>query len=613
MNKTSSKLQADLKKAVERKKVVEQKKATERMQIAERKKADELKKTEKHFQNENLYPHKELVDYAELGKPNAKLWFLICFKNRNGKLNTCIISSVDLLNSRTTQAILVSNGFPFMTSKDFYEYYEYLMVREALPIGYITQTPGWHSLDAKMHYVYPQENHALPIIYLPSPSVKLGANIEIGNLEDWQEIIKVCALSTRARLAVAMAFAGIILRLVDEPSWGIFLYGKTSRGKTFCQILASSVAGNVDESGVPSFSSTIVALEQYMRGANDCCLTLDEFGAQGLSGKDVETFMKKYIYTFLNGNNRQLSGNTQATYKFVPKPTRSTLIISSEEPYVQSFDGQGVRLMQLNAIPKGRTDIYDYPDDTIIGDTVAKRGAIVNDFIQRLKQHQGVAKREFLIRLQQDMEGAKESLASYRIDFQNALTEKGLIRTSEDGRRAKALSTAYAAAALAIDYGILPWDKDTTLDDLEICFKDICSFSSSAFSKSDVERMSEADLIDALRKVRNKLNPLKIEAKNPPSEEDIESAKAYRLLRPKASIKQVVCIKPEAWRELVPEFLLSSALLDMLSSKGILLKGSDDANTAQIHNEIIAPKRKRFYVLDEKAFLSLTKKGVKAE
>jgi Domain of unknown function (DUF927) len=444
---------------------------------------------------------------------------------------------------------------------------------------------------------------------LQNKSVQLGANKEVGSFERWQELVLICELSSRARLFVALAFAAFVLKLLGLSSFGIFIHGMTSRGKTFSQILAASVSGNIGEGGIPKFATTYVGLEEMARGSNDDSLHLDEFGSQGLEDGKVVPFLKKLIYTLMNGNDRQVSGHTKASQNRNTDANSFTLSISSEETYKGAFAGQSVRLMSIKAEPDGFDDVFDYPDENIIGDTSIMRGEIITDYIKQLKNNQGHAKKEYIQCLEADISGSIEKLEAYRGEFKDKASEMGFCRTPEDYRKGNSLSVCYAAAALAIDFNILRWNKHDTLDDILKCFKDIVCQTPSNFRKSEVQRMDEADIVALLRDIRKKLKVVRIAPEMPVNQMKIDKGRAFLVKRQNAKIEDMLYINPDYWREFVPEFSLSSTLLEFLIAKKILIKGKkeDNSYTSQVVHKIFSPKRTRFYKLNSKAFRALTK------
>jgi putative DNA primase/helicase len=98
-------------------------------------------------------------------------------------------------------------------------------------------------------------------------------HVERGTLEGWQSEVAALAVgNSRLALAVSAAFAGPLLKLLDEEPGGFHLAGASSVGKTTALLLAVSVWG----SRFRSWRTTDNAAESLARAANDGLLCLDE-------------------------------------------------------------------------------------------------------------------------------------------------------------------------------------------------------------------------------------------------------------------------------------------------------------------------------------------------
>src|SRR5262249_41426108 len=129
--------------------------------------------------------------------------------------------------------------------------------------------------------------------------------------------------------------------------------------------------------------------------------------------------------------------------------------------------GQDVRMIHIPACVSDFDDIFDGNKACdCIGHSIKEREKFVSELEARTRQFQGTAQRSFLSCLVSD-ENADRKLAGYIAEY----IEQAPLAQSRRvfARLRRRFAVVYAAMALAIDYGILPFSKGATLRDIRKC------------------------------------------------------------------------------------------------------------------------------------------------
>ena len=142
---------------------------------------------------------------------------------------------------------------------------------------FVTSRVGWHGKS----FVLPGQTIAPPgtdlVLYH-------GGRVEHhyrqkGTLEQWIENVgRLCIGNSRLVFAVALAFAGFLLRIIEQESGGFHFQGLSSIGKTTLLRVAGSVLGGGEKGFIRSWRATSNGLEAVAELHNDSLLCLDELG-----------------------------------------------------------------------------------------------------------------------------------------------------------------------------------------------------------------------------------------------------------------------------------------------------------------------------------------------
>ena len=120
-----------------------------------------------------------------------------------------------------------------------------------------------------------------------------------GAYEKWLGIArKVRQTGSAARIALAAAFASIIIKAIGKLNFLLHLWGGSGTGKTVAQLLAVSVWADPNDGAgyLQTFNGTLVGLEQLAGFVNNLPLILDEFQLV----KDKKSF-EQTVYMLCEG------------------------------------------------------------------------------------------------------------------------------------------------------------------------------------------------------------------------------------------------------------------------------------------------------------------------
>lgn len=283
-----------------------------------------------------------------------------------------------------------------------------------------------------------------------------------GSLSDWQEeVARHCVGNTRVVLAVSAAFAGPLLRPLEEDTFGIHFGGGSTTGKTSTVTVACSVWGGGSNGYVLSWRATGNGLEGQALLHNDGLLGLDELG-QG-NGKEAGDI----VYMLGNGTGKlraRESGLARNVYSW-----RLVYLSSGEkglsgklaEAGLQVQAGQGVRLLEIPA-ECGANGIWE----ALHG--FADGRAISEHLLHHCRANYGTPIRAFLAEVVPNLNELLPSLRKIRVDFAMAVVPSG-----SDGqvrRVAARFGLVAAAGELARACGVLPWEEGEAIRSAAACF-----------------------------------------------------------------------------------------------------------------------------------------------
>ncbi len=303
-----------------------------------------------------------------------------------------------------------------------------------------------------------------PVYYLKDAAGDHYFNVR-GTLDDWKDnVARHCAQSSRQVFALAVAFTAPLLELLNEESFGVNLYGSSSKGKSTAQMAAGSVfgGGTGNEKYIRSWRATANGLESIASLHNSTPLILDEMGQ--IDPREVGEI--SYMLSNETGKTRATkTGSTRKTLRW-----KLTCISSGEikiSEHMQSAGkkakaGQEIRMLDVPMTPSMQNGF-----DIFAGDP--KEGATTADQIQAgARKFYGQAARTFIealvTRREELLPGVQESIKRFCTEVQ--------IESNQVARVVKKFALIAAAGELAIDLGILPFEKEICFRAVQTCFQD---------------------------------------------------------------------------------------------------------------------------------------------
>jgi uncharacterized protein (DUF927 family) len=322
-----------------------------------------------------------------------------------------------------------------------------------------TRAYGWNAICGQRAFVLPSgpiSAGALGERVLPPDNVD-GKIESRGTLNEWKVGVgQQLSPHTIGVLMCAAAFAGPLLELGGYEPGGIHVYGPSSTGKSSLLCAAASVwgKGSLNDGCVRSWRATDNALEAVLSGANDMALFLDELGQVN------EDQAHHVVYMTASGQGKaRMDGQIQLRPSFRWR----TVMISTGEITVQQKlaearwrkvrAGQLVRILDIPA-QRGRHGAFD-------GDANFDSAACAKQLRQAAVKAYGVAGPAFVKALVD--RGRSGEQVRQRV---NAWIEARNISSShgQADRVAERLGVIAVAGELAIEFGIVPWQRGAASD-----------------------------------------------------------------------------------------------------------------------------------------------------
>ena len=325
----------------------------------------------------------------------------------------------------------------------------------------VATRPGWH----RRSFVFPNGDvlgdWAFEVC-LPNEARQYGRKFrENGSLEGWQKLPVLARGNTRLMLAIALAFVGPIGPLLRVERVMIQLVGDPGSGKSVIATAAGSVWGCNDDLDLPTFSETwnhtVNNLESVAAPHHATFLALDET-------KTIDHGNSKLFPVIAKALVRLAEGSTKGRMTDVDDPSNwwmgllSTSNLSLDEmaaiDHCYIDDAHRTRLIDV-PLPPGASGAFECLhgfDD---------HAALATELLRIARDHYGVASTMFVERLigwrSRDEAGLRKRLSSCRDHYRREA--KRLIASGQRdlARLHEKFATIFAAGALAIKLGILPW------------------------------------------------------------------------------------------------------------------------------------------------------------
>lgn len=312
---------------------------------------------------------------------------------------------------------------------------------------------GWHEINGEKVFVDTRRKLELTDEDDNKVNVRVAENSFTnalktkGSLEQWRKAYDIARKSPVARFTVAAAVAPILLDLLGERNFMMYIYSKTRSGKTTALYLAASVVGN--EKLIHSFDATKNGLAGVAAQSNDYPVFIDEKQVAGRLNDNLA----EIVYSLANGVGRTKL-NRDSTLKKLDD-WRTIAIATGETQLLDddnATDGANTRLLQI-AAPK---QILSPDDCKTIRDLIKDNCGLILPLVIDAVEKYGKSKlREVYGDIQTAFnENFSETLVDHR-RFVGLLTLADMLINSvvygnrvptDDGEVVKALEDSTAAA-----------------------------------------------------------------------------------------------------------------------------------------------------------------------
>ncbi|MFQ2341875.1 DUF927 domain-containing protein [Aeromonas dhakensis] len=283
-----------------------------------------------------------------------------------------------------------------------------------------------------------------------------------GTLDEWRdEVAALCLGNSRLLLSTSHAFAGPLLRLANQNSFGVHLVGPSSIGKSTAMLVAASVLGK-PANKIQTWNATKVGLETTAGLFNDSTLFLDEIGQAD------PHVLGDTIYMLANGEGR---ARANADLSRRAKLQWRTTFLSNGEVDLEHClasvgkphkAGHDVRMINIEADTDQHgifEELHGHPNGASLSKTLA----------ELTTRYHGVAFSSFVEELTLNIDGAQAFVDEHRADMMRRLGAK-----ESDGqvqRVADAFGLISAAGELANRFGITGWPAGSVAAVVEQLFR----------------------------------------------------------------------------------------------------------------------------------------------
>ena len=303
----------------------------------------------------------------------------------------------------------------------------------------------------------------------PSSMVR-GA--EAGDLAAWHKACREVYTTKGLRLVIGLALAGPLLEVVGESTWGIHLWGKSSRGKSTSLAVAGSAwgycdledAGDNETAGniYGTWRGTEASLERRASAMNGALLLLDEIGAIQAKLDPIEVIM-----TMAQGRGKQRQ------HKDWPQMTWKTTLLSTGEQAIsvvaheQLQDGAMARFIDIEFNHASGDWTKDHEHARKCKETARRvYGIAGNMMVAYLADEPGIRERAKQVHKEETERMIKRAKAM--------APELGALAGTMT-RILPQLATVATALKLAREAGIVPWSQKD-IDDVLVWLQDCVTF-----------------------------------------------------------------------------------------------------------------------------------------
>ncbi len=268
---------------------------------------------------------------------------------------------------------LANNGLP-VTSSNSNLLVDYLDAFNAenennLPLTYTVSRCGWFHFNGKDYFVDPRRDCFIVnkekniSVVVDSLSQFAKSLLQGGKLSEWKKAYELAKKSPVARIMVAAAIAPILLKILGERNFLLYICAPTRAGKTTALYLAASAVG--DEKMIRSFDATKNGLASAAADVNDFAFLIDE---KQVADNRLKEQFDTLVYALANGLGRTKLNKDSTLRKL--QDWRTIAIMTGETLLLPDnvTGGANTRLLSI----KVSKEILSAADCKAIRDTIKK-------------------------------------------------------------------------------------------------------------------------------------------------------------------------------------------------------------------------------------------------
>jgi putative DNA primase/helicase len=517
--------------------------------------------------------------------PKSESWaWLLCWKDGDNREHEHAVSDSDLHGDVSALcATLATRGLKIATGPNRSFLAHYLNTRKDGDRVTIVPRTGWHVVNGKRVFALPGNGVGIDGRVILAAEVTASHYTSSGTLEEWQNsVAKLAEAHSRARFAVASAFASPLLALIGADGGGINLRGPSSIGKTTLLAAAASVWGRGDERGfIRTWRGTGNGIEAAATQFSDTFLPLDEIGVA--SGHEVGNV----IYSIAGGVGKQRA-NRDGSAK-LPNTWRIFILSTSEisiadkirEGGKKARAGQEIRVLDINADARKGFGVFDVGDNP---ENLARelRQAAVNSY--------GTAGSAFIRAIIARTDDVaiivKEGLDGFRERVANGSQSGQVLRA------ANRIGLVAVAGELAIQLGILPWLTGSVHEAAGEAFRDWHAERGG----NDLAEVRAA--IEQIRGILERDGDSRFDSPNPAADSrPVPNRLGYT--HGEGAGRQW-WIPPQTWRDVLCQGFDAKATAQALIQRGLLLPGYGNETNRPVR---VNGQLTRAYVLPASAWI----------
>ena len=400
---------------------------------------------------------------------------ILSYMNSSGKWKTLPATSAAVIANKSKIIDLAELGLPVTSSNathlvDFLDAFN-AQNEKICNMTYTVPRCGWYRFNDTDFFIDPRRECIMTDddkkvnVRVDSQSQFANSLKQRGSIKVWKRAYELAKKSPVARIILAASIASILLKILGERNFLLYIHAPTRAGKTTALYLGASAIGN--DKMIRSFDATKNGLAGAAADVNDYAFLVDE---KQVADNRLKEAFDNLVYALANGLGRTKLNKDSTLRKLAD--WRTIVIMTGETQLLADnvTGGANTRLLSI-AAPK---EILS-PDDC----------KTIRDII---KDHHGLA---FPLVIDKILELGKEKLCAIYEDIVETFVKANPNLLNEYCRYMAVivLADALLCAALANDES-----KDTQenfallLDDAKLCAKEIFKLIPTTTEISDTAR-----------------------------------------------------------------------------------------------------------------------------